>query len=358
VGLPPPPAPHVRPTLPAHLRRLVVIGASVSAVVAGTMWLLSWMSLGLPEPLVGLALGLAFLPVFVGMAAVIFEQGGFSTGLKGRRRGPTLPGGWKRVVLVAAIGFVLLSFLTVGSGRVSHDGGRYYRLGPDDRRTEISAAEYRDQQARSGRPFEAGILFFSCFVLLTLSVDRAEQDRQRTARLARAADEWRPRYDRTGRAHGCWHIIGEARGDVEQVIDRLRHAVPVAVAAGGTTSRRVTADWWAQGLALDRTTKDLWMVGTVEQTLHGTSRVQLEIRSTGPGWMVPRRSKVVALLTALVLVLVVIAVAAVTVSPVVAIFSVLVLIWSGNLALAMWSTSIALRHGAESVAGALGLPLH
>jgi hypothetical protein len=51
-----------------------------------------------------------------------------------------------------------------------------------------------------------------------------------------------------------------------------------------------------------------------------------------------------------------IAVAAVTVNPLIAFTSVFVLIGAANLALAVWSTSIAIRRGAESMAAALGLP--
>jgi hypothetical protein len=341
--------------VPAGLRRPLVIGASIAGGIAGTVWLLSWTPVALPSSLTGVAVAMAFPLIFVGMAAVIYEQGGF-TGSRNRRRGVPVPGGWKRLVLAAALGLVLVSFLTVGGERVREEGGRYYRTEFDDRRIEISASDYQDQHARSSRPFAAGIVFFACFVLVTLTTDRDEEERQRTARLARSADEWRPRHDRFGRAHGSWYVVGEAPGDADQVIDRLRLVVPVAVAAGGTTSRRITADWWASGLALDRTTKDLFMVGTIEQTLHGTSRVQLEVRSSGPGWMVPRRSKVVALLTGLLFVLAAIGAAALTVSPAIAFLSVLILIWSANLAMAMWSTSIAIRRGARSVAAALGLP--
>jgi hypothetical protein len=72
--------------------------------------------------------------------------------------------------------------------------------------------------------------------------------------------------------------------------------------------------------------------------------------------VIPRQSKVAALTAGLVLVMTAIAVAAVTVNPLIAFTSVFVLIGAANLALAVWSTSIAIRRGAESMAAALGLP--
>ncbi|MGZ4758824.1 MAG: hypothetical protein ACXV95_07180 [Acidimicrobiales bacterium] len=332
----------------------MLIAVEVGAGLSGAVWLATWLPSNPLGPAGSFLLMPVFVLVFVGFGAVVYEQGSFSP--RGhRRRRLVLPTGWRRVLLVALWLLVLVSFVSAPGGRVEHQGNRYFQYEGSSRH-EITRAEFDDQEARSARPFAGAVLGLSCFVLVMLSVDRAEHDRQRTMRLTRVADSWRPRSDRSRRAPGWCFVQGEPPGGPDQVIDRLRHAVPVLVSARSTTSRRVTADWTQAGVALDRTLKDLWLIGSVEQTLHGTSLVQLEIRSAGFGWMVPTRPRIVALLVGTPIALAALAVAAATVSFAFAVAFLLLVSAAVNLGLAWWSTSVAVRRGGRTVATAIGLP--
>jgi hypothetical protein len=150
-------------------------------------------------------------------------------------------------------------------------------------------------------------------------------------------------------------LQGEVTGDPEHVVGLLRRAVPVAVSGSLFARATVRAGWVERGLALSRTQTSLWLIGTVEQTLRGTSLVHLEVRPSGSRWSVPTRANVIGLVAVVALALVALSAVVVTISVGGVIGYFFVLIYAGNVVLWWASTTSAVKRGARRVADAVGL---
>jgi hypothetical protein len=242
----------------------------------------------------------------------------------------------------------------LGAGQPEQVGSRYY---DDDHgvRTEITRSRYDAENAASSRIFAGAVVAFAGFALLTLTADRSELHREDTERLRVATAQWSgTRPEARGSAAGARMLQGEVASDLDSLIRHLRLTVPISV-SGSAARAVVTASWAERGFAFDRAI-DLWLVGTAEQTLRGTSTVHLEVRPSEARWAAPTRARIVALCVGLPLAIAALLVLAVLGFPA-ALIGILFLVVSAiNLSLRWGSTFAAVRRATRVVAAAVGLP--
>ncbi len=336
------------------LRRVVVIVAGVAVTVCGVVWLTSW----LPSPPLGEHWPAVVFPffflIFPCMAAVLYEQGSFSFDRSARRR-IRLPKGWRRGVIGALGVLYVIGFASAfGIGQPEQVDGRYYDNDHGER-TEITRSRFDSENAAASRIFAGGVVAFAGFALLTLTADRSAPDREDTERLRLTASTWSgSKPEDRGPVAGARVLQGEVPRDGDTVIRQLRLTVPISVS--GTAARSVVvARWPERGFVIDRAT-DLWLMGTVEQTLRGSAMVHLEVRQAGPSWGAPTPARIVALCLGVPVAIVTLVVVAALVSPAALIGILFVAASALNLSIRWASTSSAVGRGTRRVAEAVGLP--
>jgi len=157
-------------------------------------------------------------------------------------------------------------------GSLQKIDGRYYRV---DRgvSTEVTRDQYLREQLPGLRFFAGVPLLFAAAAAVALTAPASDDE-------VISRPSWWPhraavgRGGRWQRARGFRTVSVEVPGTLDEVLARLRLVIPVTATVGGSvTTATIEANWRTKV----RGHSDVLLEGSLDQTLHGTTRAELEL---------------------------------------------------------------------------------